>query len=140
MAKRTTIAALIANADDGTAPEVREQPGQMPLPTLDERVNFYLRAVHGDRRFTNQQYEQARDLILNAMADDIVARSNGRSAADTSLLPIGVKSGVKSEALGEFGDASFLEAQEPPRAAADFPEAAPVVAQESDGSWQDGSS
>jgi hypothetical protein len=137
MAKRRTIAALIANADDSTAPEVREQQGQMPLPTLDERVNFYLRAVRGDRRFTNQQYAEARDLILNAMADDIVARSNSRSAGDPSLLPIGVKPGVKREALSEFGDTSFLEAREQPRAAADFPEPAPVVAQGPDDSSPD---
>jgi hypothetical protein len=136
MAKRRTIAALIANADDSTAPEVREQHGQMPLPTLDERVNFYLRAVHGDRRFTNQQYAEARDLMLNAMADDIVARSNGRSAGDASLLPMG----VKPEALSEFGDASFLEARDQPRAAADFPETAPVVAQGPDHSSPDHSS
>jgi hypothetical protein len=47
---------------------------QLPLPTLDERASIYLRAVHGERDFTNGEHANARDLILEAMAADIAAR------------------------------------------------------------------
>jgi hypothetical protein len=52
-----------------------EPRDQLPLPTLDERASFYLRAVHGDRDFSSEEHTNARDLILDAMAADISARS-----------------------------------------------------------------
>lgn len=50
-------------------------PDQLPLPTLDERVNLYLRAVHGKRDFTSKEVYDARNLMLDAMAADIAAKS-----------------------------------------------------------------
>src|SRR5262249_58796517 len=64
-----------------------------PLPTLDERANLYLRAVYGDRDFTNDEYSSARNLMLTAMAADIGARSDARSP-DAALLPIEVPADV----------------------------------------------
>jgi hypothetical protein len=45
----------------------------LPVPTLDERVNLYLRAVHGNREFTDQERSNARDVLLNSMAAEIAA-------------------------------------------------------------------
>ena len=130
MARTRTIAALVVDSDDSTAADAGDE---MPLPTLDERVNFYLQAVHGDRRFTNEQYSEARGLLLKAMADDVVARSSGRSPHDTPL-PVGANhNGVTADAtfLGakELG-ARDLGAKEQPRATANLREITPVVARE----------
>ena len=48
--------------------------GQLCLPTLDERVTLYLRAVYGKSDFTREEYSEARKLILNAMAADFAAK------------------------------------------------------------------
>jgi hypothetical protein len=72
MAGTRILRALGVDADDRAttdAPLV-----QLPLPTLDERASVYLRAVHGERDFTNGEHANARDLILEAMAADIAAR------------------------------------------------------------------
>jgi SPOR domain len=45
----------------------------LPVPTLDERVNLYLRAVHGNREFTDQERSNARNVLLNSMAAEIAA-------------------------------------------------------------------
>jgi TPR repeat protein len=115
MARGRVIGALAGNADDSTEMQVPLDP--MPLPTLDERANFYLRAIYGDRRFTNEEYSGARDLMLRAMANDIAARSNGRSPDDVSL-----SLGEQHEGMTALADASL-------RSAGDSQEAAPIVAQ-----------
>jgi hypothetical protein len=52
---------------------------RLRLPTLDERTNLYLRAVHGDRDFTNEEYATARDCILDEVANGIAAELRGHS-------------------------------------------------------------
>jgi hypothetical protein len=124
MARGRVIKALAVNADDGTGADANEPFDQMPLPTLDEQANFYLRAVYGERRFSNEEYSGARDLMLRAMADDIAARSNGRSS-DDALVSLG----EPHDGLTTFADASLLlAASEQP--AGDVREAAPVVGHE----------
>jgi len=76
---------LAVEAGDSAATDAHEPHDQMPLPTLDERANLYLRAVYGDRDFTSEEYSRARNLMLKAMAADIVARSNARSLDGVSL-------------------------------------------------------
>ena len=46
----------------------------LPVPTLDERVSLYLRAVHGNRDFTDQERSNARDILLDSMAAEIAAQ------------------------------------------------------------------
>ena len=122
MARIRIIQTLGVKADDST--DISEPLDQMPLPTLDERVNFYLRAVYGDRRFTSEKYSGARDLVLRAMADDIAARSNGRSPDDASM-PLA----EQHEGLTAFADASLLlgGSEQPVE---DAREAAPTVEHE----------
>jgi len=55
------------------------EPDQLRLPTLDERAKLYLRAVHGERDFTDQEHSAARDRILDEMAANIAAESGGHS-------------------------------------------------------------
>src|SRR5258706_476481 len=63
--------------------EGKELPGNAPdqlrLPTLDERAKLYLRAIHGERNFTEQERSAARDRILDEMANAITAQSAGHS-------------------------------------------------------------
>jgi hypothetical protein len=46
----------------------------LPIPTLDERVSLYLRAVHGNREFTEKERSNARDALLDSMAAEIAAQ------------------------------------------------------------------
>jgi hypothetical protein len=46
----------------------------LPVPTLDERVSLYLRAVHGNREFTDQERSNARNALLDSMAGEITAQ------------------------------------------------------------------
>jgi TPR repeat protein len=50
-------------------------PDQLRLPTLDERTKLYLRAIHGERHFTDEGHSAARDRILDEMAANIAAES-----------------------------------------------------------------
>jgi TPR repeat protein len=75
MARTRILGALSVDVDDRTSSDAQEPRDQLPLPTLDERASFYLRAVHGDRDFSGEEHANARDLILDAMAADIAARS-----------------------------------------------------------------
>ncbi len=54
---------------------VRDPLGELPVPTLDERVLFYLRAVHGNRDFTQEERSNARNVLLNSMAAEIAAQA-----------------------------------------------------------------
>src|SRR5262245_2315322 len=118
MARGRFIAALAVSADDSPETDARG-----PLPTLEERATFYLRAVHGDRRFTSEEYSNARDLILQAMADDIAARSSDYSP-DHAPLPLGAQQHAGPAALA---DAPLsLAATQPPARGSE--EAASVVA------------
>src|SRR5262249_53095925 len=46
----------------------------LPVPTLDERVSVYLRAVHGNREFTEEERSNARNALLDSMAAEITAQ------------------------------------------------------------------
>src|SRR5262245_15433715 len=113
MARGRVIRALAVNADDSTETDANEPLDRMPLPTLDARANFYLRAVYGERRLSNEEYLGARDLMLRAMANDIAARSNGRSP-DEASLPLGEQHdasrsfGEQHNGLTAFDDSSLL--------------------------------
>jgi sarcosine oxidase gamma subunit len=59
----------------------------LPVPTLDERVSLYLRAVHGNREFTDQEHSNARDVLLNSMAAEIAAQAQPEVAERRPLHP-----------------------------------------------------
>src|SRR5207253_317073 len=46
----------------------------LPVPTLDERVTLYLRAVHGNREFTEEERSNARNALLDSMAAELAAQ------------------------------------------------------------------
>ncbi len=46
----------------------------LPVPTLDERVSLYLRALHGNREFTEEERSNARNALLDSMAAEIAAQ------------------------------------------------------------------
>src|SRR5262249_55408932 len=47
---------------------------ELPVPTLDERMSLYLRAVHGNREFTDEERSNARNALLDSMAAEITAQ------------------------------------------------------------------
>lgn len=114
MIRGRVVGPLALGADDEAASNPHEPPDRMLLPTLDERASLYLRAVHGDRDFATEEQRGARDLILNAMAADVAARSGTRfpKQDDASLSHQG-PAGVGFEHLTAFADAPLaIEALE----------------------------
>ena len=71
MTTRSPFYRLALEANERQA-NVRDD--MLPVPTFDERVSLYLRAVHGDREFTDQERSNARDVLLNSMAAQIAAQ------------------------------------------------------------------
>ena len=71
MSTRSQFYQLALEANEGQA-NVRDDV--LPVPTLDERVSLYLRAVHGNREFTDQERSNARDALLDSMAAEITAQ------------------------------------------------------------------
>jgi hypothetical protein len=59
----------------------------LPVPTLDERVSLYLRAVHGNREFTEEERSNARNVLLDSMAADITAHGQPEVAEPRPLHP-----------------------------------------------------
>ena len=66
---------FLSDAEELAPVDVRDPLGELPVPTLDERVLFYLRAVHGNRDFTQQERSNARNVLLNSMAAEIAAQA-----------------------------------------------------------------
>lgn len=58
---------------------------QLRLPTLEERVELYLRAVYGNREFTHEEYSRARGRMLDAMAANLAAESGGARLGSQTL-------------------------------------------------------
>src|SRR5262249_60722428 len=71
MITRSQFYQLALEANEGQA-NVRD--GVLPVPTLDERVSLYLRAIHGNRNFTEEERSNARNVLLNSMAAEIAAQ------------------------------------------------------------------
>src|SRR5262245_14430928 len=71
MITRSQFYQLALEANEGQA-NVRDDV--LPVPTLDERVSLYLRAVYGNREFTDQERSNARNALLDSMAAEITAQ------------------------------------------------------------------
>ena len=65
---------FLSDAEELAPVDVHDPLGELPVPTLDERVLFYLRAVHGNRDFTEEERSNARNVLLNSMAAEIAAQ------------------------------------------------------------------
>jgi hypothetical protein len=57
----------------------------LPVPTLDERVSLYLRAVHGNREFTEEERSNVRNVLLDSMAAEIAAHGQPEAAEPRPL-------------------------------------------------------
>ena len=67
---------FLSDAQELAPVDVRDPLGELPVPTLDERALFYLRAVHGNRDFTEEERSNARNVLLNSMAAEIAAQAD----------------------------------------------------------------
>jgi hypothetical protein len=67
---------FLSDAGELAPVDVHDPLGELPVPTLDERVLFYLRAVHGNRDFTEEERSNARNVLLNSMAAEIAAQAD----------------------------------------------------------------
>src|SRR5215475_15429858 len=63
MVMRSQFYQLALEANEGEA-NVRDDV--LPVPTLDERANLYLRALHGNREFTEKECSNARNVLLDS--------------------------------------------------------------------------
>jgi hypothetical protein len=84
MTTRSPFYRLALEANEGQA-NVRDDV--LPVPTLQERVSLYLRAVHGNREFTQEERSNARDVLLNSMAAQIAAQGQPEVAEPRPLHP-----------------------------------------------------
>jgi hypothetical protein len=66
---------FLSDAQELAPVDVHDPLGELPVPTLDERALFYLRAVHGNRDFTQEERSNARNVLLNSMAAEIAAQA-----------------------------------------------------------------
>ncbi len=71
-AKLALMAVIAPEEDDSTA---ARRSDAVSLPSLDERVDLYLRAMHGAKKVSAQDRADARLRILDAMADDLARNS-----------------------------------------------------------------
>jgi hypothetical protein len=62
-------------ATEGSGDADRVLSNHLPVPTIDARAALYLRATHENHDFTQEEHTAARNLILDAMAANIVAKS-----------------------------------------------------------------
>ena len=70
--RQALMAVLAPDDDDSQVVSAERQGTAAPsLPSLDERVELFLRAVHGTQAVTAQQRAAARSRILDAMAEDL---------------------------------------------------------------------
>jgi hypothetical protein len=67
--------AFLSDAEELAPVDVHDPLGELLVPTMDERVLFYLRAVHGNRDFTQEERSNARNVLLNSMAAEIAAQA-----------------------------------------------------------------
>jgi hypothetical protein len=65
----TTRSLLYRLALEANAADVRDDV--LPVPALEERVTLYLRAIHGDRYFSDEERSRARNALLDSMAAEI---------------------------------------------------------------------
>jgi SPOR domain len=84
MATRFQFHRLALEANERQA-DIRDDV--LPVPTLDERVNLYLRAVHGNREFTDQERSNARNALLDSMAAEINAQVKPEVTEPRPLQP-----------------------------------------------------
>jgi hypothetical protein len=98
----------------------RNSSTELRLPTLDERVSLYLRAVHGRRDFTNEERADARERILDAMADDISSKSEmncpngmGIFLTEPSISPSSIGIGQFDAPSAEQSEHRFSDNQTP---------------------------
>jgi SPOR domain len=84
MITRSPFYRLALEANEGQA-NVRDDV--LPVPTLQERVSLYLRAVHGDREFTEEERSNARDVLLDSMAAEIAAQGQPEVTEPWPLHP-----------------------------------------------------
>jgi hypothetical protein len=99
MTTRSPFYRLALEANEGQA-NVRDDV--LPVPTLQERVSLYLRAVHGDREFTDPERSNARDVLLNSMAAQIASAEGQKSPIEpqvTGPLPPYYEAARRKEAI-----------------------------------------
>ena len=73
---------VLAPEDDGPAGSAHHADAPA-LPSLDQRVDLFLRAMHGSSDFSAQERAAARLRILDAMADDLVPGSSAQGQYET---------------------------------------------------------
>jgi hypothetical protein len=99
-AKLALMAVLAPEENDSSA---AKQSGAASLPSLDERVNLFLRAMHGTKTASAQERANARLRVLDAMAEDLAGDS-----AQPQNLNIASATSARSTTKTAEGGANIL--------------------------------
>lgn len=94
---RVLMALLALEAEEPRSSAAKSRaPNSQSLPTLDERVDLFLRAVHGPKRnFTAKERASARSRILNTMAADLAGEvDDAGEIAANRLTPTNATSAI----------------------------------------------
>ncbi|PWU08942.1 MAG: hypothetical protein C5B47_03995 [Verrucomicrobia bacterium] len=73
------------SAEELSSGAARETSSELDLPTLDERVRLYSRAIRKEHDRADEAYSLVRDRILDAMAADIAAKSEIHFAQEPNV-------------------------------------------------------
>jgi Tetratricopeptide repeat len=90
---QTLMALLAPNAEEpatsGNAATPSGDDGMPALPTLDQRTDMFLRAVHGpNHSITAEMRSATRDRLISAMAADLADQIMGRASAPVDPTPL----------------------------------------------------
>jgi hypothetical protein len=74
--KRGQLGRVFAfDAEKRSESNVSMPSDSLRVPTVDERAELYLRAVHGERKYSSEEMAEARGRMLDALAADLATRS-----------------------------------------------------------------
>jgi hypothetical protein len=74
--KRGQLGRVFAfDAEKRSESNVSMPSDSLRVPTVDERAELYLRAVHGARKYSSEEMAEARGRMLDALAADLATRS-----------------------------------------------------------------
>jgi hypothetical protein len=76
--KGPSIRVFTPITEEGPLADAQQHEDRLRAPKLEERASLYLHAVYGQHDFTDDEISKARNVILDAMAANIVDRSESR--------------------------------------------------------------
>jgi hypothetical protein len=83
--KGPSIRVFTPVTEEGPSADAQQHENRLRAPKPEERASLYLQAVYGQHDFTNDEISKARNVILDAMAANIVDRSESRLSNEPAV-------------------------------------------------------